>query len=237
MGSPIVIDLETYGRWDALPEAVRDGIKSRAERRAIPGPPPETTCALTWTRAKVITIGVHIVDAGRTAVLYESPEPSGREGFYAFATERELLAAFWARLRPEHRPIVTFNGRGFDLPTLANRSTAMRVPYSRNLDPHRYSYDDACDLIEVLTHHGAGQYVSLDETCHAFGIPTPKTTMGGHEVGAAYEAGRFLEIAEYCARDVEAEGGVFKVLREMGRIPGQRTPVCKAPAAPAPAAS
>jgi hypothetical protein len=46
--------------------------------------------------------------------------------------------------------------------------------------------------------------ISLDRLCKALGIPTSKGDMDGSKVWQAFKDGRINEIAEYCARDVEA---------------------------------
>src|ERR687889_455407 len=51
--------------------------------------------------------------------------------------------------------IVTFNGRGFDVPFIYLRSALLNVPISRkDWLGYRYQTDPHCDLIEQFTFYG-----------------------------------------------------------------------------------
>lgn len=226
----LAIDIETYGRWSDLPPYV----KAKAMSRAKPDEKLAETCALHWTRSKIIAIGVHHIERAETHVLYESKERDDRAAFTACADEKALLSEFWRRFDRRHAPIITWNGRAFDLPFLSNRSAVNRVATTYDLNGHRYDYRQGCDLVEVLTHQGADRnYHSLAEVCHAFGIDSPKSgSVIGEEVHAAYELGRVREIAEYCGRDVEATAALFRILRDCGLIKGIARPRAALPLPP-----
>ena len=51
---------------------------------------------------------------------------------------------------------------------------------------------------------GVGGRVSLDKLCKALGIKTPKDGITGATVWDAVKSGRLDEVADYCAKDVEA---------------------------------
>jgi len=84
--------------------------------------------------AQVVTIAMVNADTGRGQVLFQSDdfedEAIGSSGPVEFAPqvdEQELLTAFWDVAR-RYDAIVTFNGRGFDIPFLYLRSALLNVP-------------------------------------------------------------------------------------------------------------
>jgi len=92
-----------------------------------------------------------------------------------------MLTAFWD-VAEHYDAIVTFNGRGFDVPFLYLRSALLNVPISRkNWLGYRFQTEPHCDLAEQLTFYnvsgreGAGRRFNLDFYCKAFGIESPKS--------------------------------------------------------------
>jgi hypothetical protein len=80
------------------------------------------------------------------------------------------------------RFVVTFNGRGFDVPFIYLRSALLNVPISKkNWLGYRYATEPHCDLAEQLTFYsvsgrdGAARRFNLDFYCKAFGIESPKS--------------------------------------------------------------
>ncbi len=57
---------------------------------------------------------------------------------------------------------------------------------------------------------GVGQRISLDKLCLALSIPSPKGDMDGSQVWQYVQDGRLDEVAQYCARDVEAARAVWR---------------------------
>ena len=141
-------------------------------------------------------------------------EDTGEAGpveFMPCADEVELLTAFWD-VAKHYDSVVTFNGRGFDVPFIYLRSALLNVPISKkNWLGYRYAIDPHCDLAEQFTFYsvsgrdGAARRFNLDFYCKAFGIESPKSHgVTGMDVGALLAAGKFRDIAEYCLRDVPA---------------------------------
>ncbi|MFM7100970.1 MAG: ribonuclease H-like domain-containing protein, partial [Verrucomicrobiota bacterium] len=130
-------------------------------------------------------------------------------------------AAFWDVAR-RYDHIVTFNGRGFDVPFLYLRSALLNVPISRrDWLGYRYQTEPHCDLAEQLTFYGvsgregAARRFNLDFYCKAFGIPSPKAHgVSGLDVNDLMAAGEYRKIAEYCLRDVQATVELHRVWRE-----------------------
>jgi predicted PolB exonuclease-like 3'-5' exonuclease len=133
--------------------------------------------------------------------------------------EEELLQAFWS-LASLAETVVTYNGRGFDLPFLVGRSLIHDIPARVDLLSNRYALRPHLDLLEVLGQRGRGPS-NLDVVCWALGIDSPKGSMDGSMVAPAYESGRIAEIAAYNREDVRATSAVYRRVRDL--VLGYRT--------------
>ncbi len=178
--------------------------------------------------AQVVCIAMVNADSGKGRVLYqaddfdeEAEEPEAVVEFAPQVDEAELLTAFWDAAQ-RYDSIVTFNGRGFDVPFLYLRSALLNVPITRkDWLGYRYQTDPHCDLAEQFTFYnvsgreGAARKFNLDFYCKAFGIPSPKA-MGvtGLDVNDLLAEGRYREIAEYCLRDVHATVELYRIWRD-----------------------
>jgi DNA polymerase elongation subunit (family B) len=230
----LVFDIET----SALPlenfdEAQQEYLFREAERQ-----PDETAKALKraeiqnlfslWPfTAQVVCIAMVNADTGKGQVLFqaddidEEGDGGGQIEFAPQMDEAELLTAFWDVAR-RYDAIVTFNGRGFDVPFLYLRSAALNIPISRkDWLGYRYQIEPHCDLAEQLTFYGvsgkegAARRFNLDFYCKAFGIPSPKAQgITGSDINNLLAEGRFREIAEYCLRDVKATVELHRIWRE-----------------------
>jgi len=162
---------------------------------------------------------------GQTLFVAEDFEDEANEGgpveFVPCADEVELLTAFWD-VAKHYDSVVTFNGRGFDVPFIYLRSALLNVPISKkNWLGYRYATEPHCDLAEQLTFYsvsgrdGAARRFNLDFYCKAFGIESPKSHgVTGMDVGALMAEGKFRDIAEYCLRDVRATVELYKIWKE-----------------------
>ena len=167
--------------------------------------------------AQVACVAMINAETERGQVLYlaeDFEESAGAEGpvkFTPCVDEAELLTTFWETVR-HYENIVTFNGRGFDVPFLYLRSATLNVPISRKQWlGYRFATEPHCDLAEQLSFYGvsgrdgAARRFNLDFYCKAFGIESPKSHgVTGMDVGKLLADGRHREIAEYCVRDVQA---------------------------------
>lgn len=146
------------------------------------------------------------------------------EGPVEFVTcldETELLTAFWD-VAKSYDQVITFNGRGFDVPFLYLRSALLNVPISRkNWLGYRFATEPHCDLAEQLSFYGtsgregAARRFNLDFYCKVLGIESPKSGgVTGMDVGELFQAGRYREIAGYCLRDVEATVRLYEIWRD-----------------------
>lgn len=126
--------------------------------------------------------------------------------------ERGILSDF-ARFVAERRPdLVTYNGRGFDLPVIAARCLRHGVVFrhyyaSRDLR-YRFSPRGHLDLMDFLTDFGASRASKLDVIARSVGMPG-KVGVEGKDVGPLVHAGKLDEVQAYCLCDVVQTAGVF----------------------------
>ena len=129
-------------------------------------------------------------------------------------TEAELLHAWWA-LAAAAETVITFNGRGFDVPFLVGRSLVHGIPARVDLLSNRFSLRPHLDLYQAFNNGGRSRGpASLDVMCWALGIESPKGQMDGSMVAPAYERGDIEKIAEYNVHDVRATTSVYHKLRD-----------------------
>jgi len=178
--------------------------------------------------AQVICVAMLNAESQRGQVLFTAEDfeetavaDAGPVEFMACADEMELLTAFWD-VAKHYDDIVTFNGRGFDVPFLYLRSALLNVPITKkNWLGYRYSTEPHCDLAEQFTFYGvsgregAARRFNLDFYCKAFGIESPKSHgVTGLDMNTLLAAGKQREIAEYCLRDVRATVQLYQVWKE-----------------------
>lgn len=230
----LVFDIETTAlpldNFDAVQQEylLRDAEKlpdeaARANRREE----LQRMFALWPFTGQVVCIAMLNADSQRGQVLFtaedyeEDSAEAGPVEFVPCVDETELLTAFWDVAR-HYDEIVTFNGRGFDVPFLYLRSAALNVPITRkNWLGYRYATEPHCDLAEQLTFYGvsgregAARKFNLDFYCKAFGLESPKAQgVTGMDVTTLVAAGQFREIAEYCLRDVRATVELYRIWKE-----------------------
>ena len=141
---------------------------------------------------------------GKVLFLAEDAEENGDETaaveFVPCADEGDLLTQFWD-LAKHYDSIVTFNGRGFDVPFIYLRSALLNVPVSqKNWLGYRFQVDPHCDLMEQLTFYnvsgrdGAARRFNLDFYCKAFRIESPKAQgVSGLDMNQMMADGRHRE--------------------------------------------
>lgn len=123
--------------------------------------------------------------------------------------EQELLEGFFQLIESRAPQLVSYNGRGFDIPVLKYRAMihSLRCPrwFSEgdkwnNYDT-RYSHHYHLDLLEVLSDFGASARCSMHEVATAFGLPG-KLDTAGDDVRGLFESGQIDAIRDYCETDV-----------------------------------
>lgn len=183
----LVLDIETI-----LDPELPIAESSEAER--LPAPPHH----------KVVVIGVLSMGEGH------EPRKLGCIG--EGKDERGILSDF-AKFLEERRPtMVTFNGRGFDMPVIAARCFRHGIPlrhyYASRDVRYRFSPDGHLDLMDYLADHGAAKPAKLDILAKLCGLPG-KVGVDGKDVGPLVHAGRIQEVRDYCLCDVVQTAGVF----------------------------
>ena len=176
--------------------------------------------------AKIVCIAMLNADTQRGQVLftaddYDEDAPAGPVEFVPCVDEAELLTAFWDVAR-HYESVVTFNGRGFDVPFVYLRSALLNVPITRkDWLGYRFQTEPHCDLAEQLTFYnvsgrdGAARRFNLDFYCKAFGIESPKSQgVTGSDVNQLMAEGRYRDIADYCLRDVKATVLLYQIWKD-----------------------
>ena len=220
-----VIDIETCALDDdhvvsALAAKLKDAAEDDQDWREKLG--------LYALGASVVTIGLYSPETSRAAMLYdnrhhdiESIETGERVDQVKLigGDEKKILHEFWGMVTG-FGTVVSYNGRGFDIPFLLQRSLIHGVEVSRNLMPPRFSsMREHMDLAEVLSQFRATRPFGLEAWSQAVGVESPKEGgVKGAEVSAAFNEGRIQEIVEYCLRDIVATAEIaVQVSRMWGK--------------------
>lgn len=134
-------------------------------------------------------------------------------GERAGADERGMLGALVGFLdaNPDVT-IVTWNGRGFDLPVIAARCLRHGVAfpwyYQRRSPRYRFAPEGHLDLMDYLVDYGASRAYSLDVAAKLIGMPG-KMDVDGSNVQAMIDAGQLEEVRAYCLSDVVQTTAIF----------------------------
>jgi 3'-5' exonuclease len=125
-------------------------------------------------------------------------------------SEAEMISKFWQTFE-NAQTLITFNGRGFDLPVLETRALkhGLSLPryfatgQSRNTyRGSRFSDAYHIDLCDFLSNFGAAfRRNSLNVLSKLIGLPG-KYTIAGEDVEYLFRQGRLKEINQYCMTDV-----------------------------------
>ncbi len=125
-------------------------------------------------------------------------------------SESELISRFW-QIFENADTLVTFNGRGFDLPVLEMQALKHGLSLPRyyatgqargTFRGSRYLDVYHIDLCDFLSNYGAvHRRGSLDVISRLVGLPG-KYTIAGEDVEYLYRQDRLKEINQYCMTDV-----------------------------------
>jgi predicted PolB exonuclease-like 3'-5' exonuclease len=123
-------------------------------------------------------------------------------------SEESLVGEFWRRLEHFDGTLVSFNGRGFDLPVMELAAMRYGLTLLRYFDASTPASLRArhggrhCDLYDFLCNYGAtGLRGGMDLLLKMIGMPG-KLAMDGTDVQGYFEEGRLEEIHRYCRSDV-----------------------------------
>jgi DNA polymerase elongation subunit (family B) len=221
----VIFDIETVGAdFESLEPAVQEYLIKWADSEEEKERIKESLSFYPLT-GEVVAIGMLNPDTCKGAVFFQAPAEAPasfeEEGIrYECGTEKEILEKFWHTVKA-YDQIVTFNGRAFDCPFITVRSAVHRIKPTRNLLPYRYSDKDHIDLFDQLSFYGAAKRkFPLDMWCRSFGIKSPKEEgITGYDVKNLYQAGRYIDIARYCAGDLTATKEVLSVWENYIKFP------------------
>ncbi len=219
----LVFDIETVPATDKrlLPTTVAEALGKFAERKELD---THAAMGLSPFFGKVVSLALGEGEADirdqRVTVFLVPPrgeDPGARDypDWIRPMSEPDLLRAFWI-LANAATTVVTFNGRGFDVPFLIARSLVHEIPARVDLLSNRYALRPHLDLYQFLTSGRPGTGPSnLDTICWALGIESPKVDMDGSMVAPAYEKGDAQDIAVYNRADVIATTRVYQRVRDL----------------------
>ncbi len=127
-------------------------------------------------------------------------------------TEGEMLSDFAQWLDTKKPTVVTWNGRGFDMPVITSRALKHGVSmpwwFSDRNTRYRYSTEGHFDLMDFLADFGAAKNARLDVYAKLVGFPG-KVGVDGSQVLPMVHAGRLDEVSAYCLCDVAQTAAIF----------------------------
>ncbi len=215
----LVFDIETVPATDrrAAPSTIAQAVSKHAQRTESD---ESKVMSLSPFFGKVVSLAlgegeVEDPDSEDITVLVVPPPGREEDEFPAWIrpmSEADLLQAFWT-LASLAEVVVTYNGRGFDVPFLIARSLVHSIPV--RVDLMKFGNRPHLDLYKAVG--GGGRPLgpgSLDVVCWALGIESPKGVMDGSMVAPTYARGDIETIAEYNAGDVAATTAVYQHVRD-----------------------
>jgi 3'-5' exonuclease len=127
---------------------------------------------------------------------------------------REFGGMVEKHLGQSNGQLVTYNGRGFDLPVLIHRSIKHGVSEGRQLlmkvmSENRYRPLMHVDLQDAVTFCGASPRFPMAAYSIGYGWRSPKAEMDGAQVGAAVRGGRIIDVVRYCVGDLLATAHIY----------------------------
>ncbi len=212
--SKIIVDIETVGRdfeiYDKRSqEYLLKYCATEEEKEAA-----KKNLSLNALTGEVVTIGMLNPETMKGVVFFqnkgaECDKFEERGVIYESGSEKEILEKFWNVVRT-YQQVVTFNGRGFDIPFLLIRSAINKIRPTKDLMGYRYDHKVHCDLMDQLTFYGATRKFNLDFYAKSFGIKSSKDEgIDGSMVGDLYKEGHYVDVARYCQRDLVTTKELF----------------------------
>ena len=233
----LVFDIETVA--DITPEnraaieSFAAGREMTAEEYATFCPPLARVVCVAWFDAKAQTFGAFYDGtlpgaSGAGEMCVDDGTADGRR-FTPVACEGEddLLRQFGLlvtrHFQKSHAALVTYSGRGFDLPVLIHRSVKHGVTeglalLNKAARENRFNPQRHFDLLDSVTFFGSTSRWPMAAYAIGYGNRSPKDDMDGSQVGAAVSSGRILDVVRYCAADVVATTQIYDRLVGAGVV-------------------
>lgn len=207
--SYLVFDVEAVGDGEMIAKVryAQDGLTSAQALRRYRDELLEQTGKDVLPPSFVLPISVAVVKVAADFQLIDVAvldEPQYRP--------HVIAQGFWQGWRHYGRPtLVTFNGRGYDLPVLelAAFRYGISLPDWFNTSApayeqfrNRYNKSSHLDLMDLFSNFGASRVTGgLNLLANLIGKPG-KSGIDGSQVQDMYDAGRAPEINDYCRADV-----------------------------------
>lgn len=212
----LILDIETsplpgidgdYPEADRTPPATHKSPQAVAKWRENDRAAWAKDLGLSPRTGRIVAIGYATADAQPVVATTEHQSEA-------------VMIAGVLQLMDQQRPLVTFNGGGFDLPFLFTRAAILgvRIPVRCGDYLRRYSVHPHIDLFGVLTNWGQPRKGdSLHGWARAFGVPVDDTTSGA-DVAWLVAAGDWQAITDHCASDVRITQALYHRLADAGRL-------------------
>ncbi len=221
----IVFDIETIGEdFEKIDKQTQQMIESKAGRKVEDKKDKKELkesldneidqFGLSPLTGKIVSIGMLDADTKKGAVYFQSPdvdvEDFEEDGVkYKAMSEKEIIKGFW-EIAKHADEFISFNGRSFDMPYVLVRGAIHEVRPTKELMASRYLNMQKfnakhIDLLDQLTFYGSvwQNKGSLHMWLRAFGIKSPnEDVVCGGDVGKLFADKKYLEIAQYNARDL-----------------------------------
>lgn len=212
--SEVVVDIETVGfDFDSFDSKAQEYLlkyaQSDSEKEEV-----KKRMGLYPLTGEIVTIGMLNPKTDKGMVLFQAGKGKldnfEEEGIrFEFGDEKAILEIFWQQVKKYQR-VITFNGRGFDVPFLLMRSAKHKISPTKNLLGRRYNFLEHCDLLDQFTFYGLMRKFNLDFYAKYFGIKSSKEGgIDGSLVGELYRQGAYREIARYCLGDLRATAELY----------------------------
>lgn len=214
----LILDIETVGvDYDTLDDVSQEQMLRYFERYNDSAEEVEEAkdrLGFWPLTGGVAAIGILNPDTNKGAIYINTEEdlPKELEADVIIETGNEsaILKKWWETANA-YNYLITYNGRGFDVPFLMVRSAINGIRPTKNFLSNRYissqNYGAVhIDLQDQLTFYGAmRKNFSLHFWTQAFGIKSPKADgVSGEDVKGLYKDKKFLEIAKYNLGDLKA---------------------------------
>ncbi len=203
-------------RLDFRPDTVLAlDIETVPDRRLIPADwPDDKFPKLPWH--KVVAISFVEAEIERSGERERYAVTACRSGGDESYDEERLLRSFWKYFEARRPRVVTWNGRGFDLPVLRMRAMMLGIStavWSRSGDRwqgynHRYSPGWHTDVMDQFSDYGAAPRMGLEDAAIALGFPG-KIGGSGSGVAEMMAQGRLADVRAYCEADALLTFGVY----------------------------
>ena len=196
------LDIETYGNLDLISKlpsvepskSLKDEAKIKADIEKK-------------MRAQVSKMGLSPLFGKIACICLVNCE--GEKVTFAGTDEKDILTKFndWLENPPakSYRKLITYNGKGFDLPFIFKRMAILGISELDNLQDwnNRYKTDKHIDLMIEFCGHSMSDFIKLDVVADII-LGEKKIEFDVFQIGDLIQDPIGLEtVCEYCMKDTE----------------------------------